>query len=70
MKLITDWKDAWRWFSVQALAAIMALPMVWAMLPSDAKAFLPAGWEPWVLVGLAAAGLVGRLIDQGRAPSA
>lgn len=70
MKLVPDWKQAWRWFSVQALAAIIALPMVWAMLPADAKAFLPAGWEPWVLVSLAAAGLVGRVIDQNKAPAA
>lgn len=70
MKLIPDWKDAWRWFSVQALAAIMALPVVWSMLPADVKGFLPDGWEPWVLVTLAAAGLIGRVIDQGRKPAA
>lgn len=67
MKLIPDWKDAWRWFSVQALAAIVALPIVWGMLPSDVKAFLPEGWEPWVLVGLAAGGIIGRVIDQNKA---
>lgn len=69
MKLIPDWKKAWRWFSVQAFAAIIALPVVWGMLPSDAKAFLPDSWEPWILVGLAVAGLVGRVIDQNRKPA-
>lgn len=64
MKLIPDWKQAWRWFSVQALAAIVALPVVWAMLPADVKAFLPDGWEPWVFAVIAAAGIVGRVIDQ------
>jgi hypothetical protein len=70
MKLIPDWKKAWRWFSVQALIAIAALPVVWSMLPSDVRAFLPNGWEPWILVGLALAGLIGRVIDQNRTPAA
>lgn len=67
MKLVEDWRDAWRWFSVQALAALMALPLVWVSLPSDAKSFLPDSAEPWVLAVLAAGGLVGRLIDQNKA---
>jgi hypothetical protein len=70
MHLVQNWKQAWRWFSVQAMGAIVALPLVWAALPSDAKAFLPDGWEPWILVALAAAGIVGRLIDQNGAGQA
>jgi hypothetical protein len=70
MKLIPDWKEAWRWFSVQALAAIIALPIVWGMLPADVKALLPDGWEPSAFVVLAAAGLIGRVIDQNRTPAA
>lgn len=70
MKLIPDWKDAWRWFSVQALIILAALPVVWSAIPSDAKGFLPDGWEPWVLFGLAIAGLIGRVIDQNRTPAA
>jgi len=64
MRLVENWKQAWRWFSVQSLALIVALPTVWAAMPADAKAFIPAGWGTWVLAGLAVAGLIGRLIDQ------
>jgi hypothetical protein len=64
MMLVTNWKSAWRWFSVQAMGAIVALPLVWAALPGDAKSFLPDGAEPWVLAALAVAGIMGRLIDQ------
>lgn len=67
MKLVEDWKQAWKWFSVQALAALVILPTVWAALPADAKAFLPDGAEPWILAALALAGVVGRLIDQNKA---
>jgi hypothetical protein len=70
MTLVPDWRKAWRWFSVQALAAIVMLPVVWATLPADAKAWLPDGWEPWVLMALAVAGIVGRLVDQNKAPPA
>lgn len=67
MKFVENWRDAWKWFSVQALAVLIALPMVWMALPADVKAYLPDGWEPWVLVILAAAGLLGRVIDQNKA---
>lgn len=70
MKLIPDWKDAWKWFSVQALAVLVALPLVWASLPADLKAFVPDGWERWILIAVAAAGLIGRIIDQNRQPPA
>lgn len=64
MTLVPDWRSAWRWFSVQALAILAALPLVWMALPSDAKGFLPDNLEPWVLFALAAGGIVGRVIDQ------
>ena len=64
MQLVPDWRSAWRWFSVQALAILAALPLVWMALPSDAKGFLPDNLEPWVLFALAVGGIIGRVIDQ------
>lgn len=64
MKLIPDWREAWKWFSVQAFAIIIALPMIWGTLPADVKAYLPEEWRPWVMVALAVAGILGRIIDQ------
>lgn len=56
-------------FSVQALAVIAAAPMVWAELPDDLKAsvtaLVPPEWLPHVISGIAVAGVVGRLVDQG-----
>jgi protein-S-isoprenylcysteine O-methyltransferase Ste14 len=66
MKLIPNWREAWRWFSVQALAALVLLPVVWMALPPDIKGFLPDSWEPWTLMFIAGAGLIGRLVDQNK----
>jgi ABC-type uncharacterized transport system permease subunit len=70
MRLVPDWREAWSWFSVQSLAILAALPIVWGMLPADLKAWVPAGWEPYILLAVALGGLAGRLIDQNKAPEA
>jgi len=64
MTLVPDWRRAWSWFSVQALVILAALPLVWSTLPADLRAYLPDGWEPYVLLVVAIGGLAGRLIDQ------
>jgi len=68
--MVQNWRDAWKWFSVQAFAVIIALPAVWMALPADVKAMVPDGWEKWIVMGIALAGLFGRLIDQQKAPPA
>ena len=65
MKLVKDARKAWRWFSVQALAALAILPVVWVQLPPDVQAMMPDAWRPWVMVALAVGGIAGRLIKQG-----
>ena len=69
MKLIPDWRQAWKWFSVQAFAIIIALPMIWTAMPADVKSYLPDDWKPWIMVALAAAGIIGRIVDQNKAPA-
>ena len=64
MKIVSDWKQAWKWFSVQAFVVIALLPMVWAELPQDVKAMLPPEWRPWVFSIIALAGVLGRVKDQ------
>lgn len=38
--------------------------MVWAELPPEVKALVPAEWQPWIVAGLAVSGIVGRVISQ------
>lgn len=63
--LIPDWKRAWRWFSVQAMVLSTAILSTWALLPADLKARLPEDVGLWAAVGTLAAGVIGRVVDQG-----
>jgi hypothetical protein len=65
MKLIPNWKDAWRMDSVRVFAVIAALPVIWAQIPPETKALIPPGWMPYILGGLGVIGVVVRLRDQG-----
>ncbi len=41
MKLVENAKQAWRWFSVQAMALATAIQATWAMLDTDMRAVVP-----------------------------
>lgn len=66
MKLVPDWKKAWRWHSNRAMGAIAAMPLVWVSLPADLKKTVPPEWLPWIAAVVAVAGIVGRLMDQDK----
>ena len=64
MRLIPNWRRAWRMFSVQAQATATAILGGWAALPEKWQDQMPA----WVPVTLACVvlvfGIVGRLVEQ------
>jgi len=64
MKLIPDWKQAWKWHSTQMLFLLTVLPSVWAAMPEDVKAMVPSEWNTAIVTLFAIAGLAGRLRDQ------
>jgi hypothetical protein len=64
MKPVADWRNAWKFYSVQALVAIAALQAAWETLPPEAMSVIPVEWRGYVTLGLALAGAVGRLIPQ------
>lgn len=66
MHLVPDWRSAWRWFSVQALAVIAALPLAWASLPPEVTEWVPPAWRMPIIVALAICGIIGRVIDQSK----
>ena len=64
MRLIPNWRRAWRMFSVQAQGIALAILGGWQMLPNSARDAVPT----WIVLSLAMAvialGIVGRLIEQ------
>jgi hypothetical protein len=64
MKLIPNWRKAWRMFSVQAQTIALALTGAWQAVPEDIRTAVP-GWVPLTMLGLIlVGGIVGRLIEQ------
>ena len=64
MKLIDNWRKAYRMLSIQAMAFATAIQGAWVFIPDDMKASIPPTVVQWVTMGLLAFGIVGRLVDQ------
>ena len=64
MKLIPNWRKAWRMFSVQAQAAAIAAIAGWQALPNDLRVLVPQQVAIGLALVLLVLGIVGRLIDQ------
>ena len=63
MRLVPNWKSAWKWMSVQ----FIAFAAIWESIPLEAKAVLDPATQSWITLGLLVAAGVGRMIDQGAA---
>jgi hypothetical protein len=64
MKLVSDWKQSWKFYSVWALAVIAALPDLYNLLA--AAGLFDQMPEPakWAVRGGAVLALVGRFVRQ------
>ncbi|WP_064746401.1 hypothetical protein [Lysobacter antibioticus] len=64
MKLIDNWRQAWRFVSVQAMTFAIALQGVWLNLPEDLRTHVPDRLAATVTAGILLLGLIGRLFQQ------
>lgn len=64
MRLVTNWKRAWRWISVQAMVLAGALQGAWMFVPDDLRASIPPGVVQGFTIVLLTLGVIGRLVDQ------
>jgi len=64
LKIIPEWRRAWRMVSVQCMALALAIEGAWAMIPEDMRASLPPALVKVVTVTLLVVGIAGRLVDQ------
>lgn len=64
-RVVSDWRRAWRWYSVHALIIAGALPAAWSAVPVAWKSGLP-DWMLGVLaITTAVCGVIGRMTAQG-----
>jgi hypothetical protein len=66
MKLIENWRDAPRMFSVQAMVVASAVQSTWVLLPEDMKATIPTNVVQIFTVCILACGILGRVISQAK----
>lgn len=64
MKLVSEWKKAYRWFSVQIMGLIAAIGLAWPLMPEDLKSHVPENVLPIISV-LAFVGILSRVVKQG-----
>ena len=67
MALVSNWRKAWRWLSMQLLALAAVAQVAWETLPPDALAVIPPDWRGYITLGLVVAAMMGRVVDQGPA---
>ena len=65
VRLIPQWRKAWRMFSIQCMTLATAVQGTWIAMPADMRTSLESPWVQWASVGLLVAGIFGRLVDQG-----
>jgi hypothetical protein len=69
MKLVENWREAYRWFSMWAMSAIgflsLFLPMLWESLDESTKALIPPAYIGYVLFVVSVYLLRERLEFQG-----
>lgn len=67
IKLIENWRDAYKMFSVQAFALIgflMGIQQAWDSIPDVVKAFIPQEYIGKITLFLAIVGAIARLVQQ------
>lgn len=57
MKLIPDWREAWRFLSIQIATATALLATAYDYLPA-VRTYLPEGWVKWAAILVIAARIV------------
>ena len=63
-RVVSDWRRAWKWLSIQIPALNLAFLATWSVLPQKFQDALSTTWVMGIAAGLIVLGVAGRLIDQ------
>lgn len=64
MKLVENWKSAWKWYSVRIMVVIAALPEIWGHFPQEFRDSLPPHTLAGLTTFLGISAIVARLVSQ------
>jgi len=64
MKLVEDWKIAWKWLSVQFSFLLITVATAYEFFPQYINPYLPAPWSNRVMLVLGVLVIIGRLKKQ------
>jgi transposase len=64
VKLVPDWKNAWRWISMHAMTYAAALQVTWASIDQEMRDKLPDNLVLYLTFSLLFLGIIGRLVKQ------
>lgn len=67
MKLIEEWKECWKWFSVQANVIGGSISVGYAAMYEQLKDTIPAPYMAGITAAVFVLGIVGRLANQTKA---
>ncbi len=64
MKLIDDWKQAYKWASTRCMALAAAVQATWVSIPEETRQQVPGYLVSGVTIGLLVFGVVGRITQK------
>lgn len=68
MRLVDNWKHAWKWASVNCMAAAASVQGAWIYIPDDMRDKAPHHLVGIVTMVLLFLGIAGRLTQGGKKP--
>ena len=68
MKLVENWRDSWRWLSMNCMLISASIQGAWLALPDDLKSSIPPFLVSGAALGILVLGMLGRLVDQTKPP--
>ena len=64
LKLVQNWRSAWKWYSVHIMIVIVALPEIWSYFPQEFKDSLPPGTLKYSMMFLGVSAILARMFSQ------
>ena len=68
MKLVWNWKQAWRWSSMHAMGAALAIQGAWVAIPSELQQLVHPVVAHVMTGLLLILGIIARVVDQTPKP--